>query len=257
MSTKKGRFWEKEWSLFELTSENRTSCIKNETELVEIERIKDYIVYTIGFGYGKGIKLKDINKEELVEEIYSKYILELEEGEESRNDIGYVLEFWTADFHRNWTGYFKFEDAKMLLLEEISKDNLNEDWMLMFIDIRQKLNEKAILELGWKRAIKVTKRKSGRPIILHEYIKDFRSFLRIRGRLITSKKKYQRDLEKSYLSYFNKDTSLIKNLSLRLGLYYIYKLGLRLKVLDKRFIRSRSRINRKIYSYSVNKRKWS
>jgi len=44
---------------------------------------------------------------------------------------------------------------------------------------------------------------------------------------------------------------IVKDLTLKLvGIYYIRKTGLRLKVVDKRFIRTRYRRNRKVYRYS-------
>lgn len=254
MSTKKGRFWKKEWSLFDLTSDNRVNCRKIETEIVETERLKDYIVYTIGFGYGKGVKLKDLNKKDLVEEIYRKYVVDLKEGEEKRNDIGYVLEYWTSDYHRKWTGFFKFKDAKSVLLREISR-NCDGGWMLMFIDIRQKLNKEVVVGLDKIGEYKEVRKRYGRGITLHTYIVDFGSFLRIRGRVSKNKTKLLRELEKSYLCYFNKETGLNKRLGLdEVGIYYMYKSGLRLKVLDKRFIYSRNRWNRKVYNYFD--RKW-
>ena len=114
--------------------------------------------------------------------------------------------------------------------------------MLMFIDIRQKLNKEVVVGLDKIGEYKEGRKRYGRGITLHTYIVDFGSFLRIRGRVSKNKTKLLRELEKSYLCYFNKETGLNKRLGLdEVGIYYMYKSGLRLKVLDKRFIYSRNR----------------
>lgn len=256
-----------EWSSFNLTDENRVKSI--ETELVGIIPEEKYgyelKVHRVGFEYGKGIKVKDIDRVGLVDEIYSNYIVDLEEEEYNLldNEIGYVFEYWTTVYHRFWTGYLKIEDAKMVLMKElcrVQEDKECKEWMLLFIDIQEKVfklkvKAKAKVKAPKKKKKKKLFRRWGRPIVTHEYILDFRKFLRIRSRLSKVRLKDFKNLEKSYHNYrFSgslSDAMIIKSLTLNLvGVYYIRKTGLRLKVVDKSLIRTRYRKNRKILRYN-------
>ena len=253
-----------EWSSFSLTDENRVKSIETESLGIIKEEKHGYElkVHRVGFGYGKSIKVSDIDVKGLVDEIYFNYIVDLEEEEYKLldNEIGYVLEYWTVEYQRLWSGYLKLEDAKSVLMKELCRvqDDIEcSDWMLLLIDIQEKVKKVKIKpkpKVKPKPKKKVF-RRSGRPIVKHEYILDFRKFLRIRGRVGKARLKVFKNLWKSYHNYrFSlslKDHMIVKDLTLKLvGIYYIRKTGLRLKVVDKRFIRTRYRRNRKVYRYS-------
>ena len=275
--------WKEDWSWFKHTHENRFDSIKNQTKLLparwgngfsifskDFVKEKDHKMYKIvwGSGLGKSIKVSDLNKKHLVEEIYHKYIKRLENS----NDIGFVFEYWTSEFDQKWTGYHSFGEARTVLMKELIRvSNFYGDWMLLSVDIRHKLNVEDIKINEAKEAAKVAeevlavkKREErrklfSRPIAAHKYIRDFnfRCFHKVVERLPKRRRKIFRDLEKCYLNRWrywdNKDGELIKNLTLKLvGIYYIPRLGLKLKVVDKSLIRARRRTNRKIYSYDVN-----
>ncbi len=256
--------WKEDWSWFKHTCVNRVDSTKNKTKLLKPVTDKDFISYKVVWGWGKSIKIKDLNKKHLVEEIYHKYIKGLEE--KNSNDIGFVCEYWTSDFDRKWTDYHSFGDARSVLMKELIRvSRFYDDWMLLSVEIRQKLNAEDVKVVEVKKAVKPVPKKwrrpSGRGVAVYMYINDFRSFHRVKETLLKRRKKVFKDLESCYLNprgnWYDKDADLIKKLTLKVvGIYYINRLGLRLKVIDKSVIRTRSRINRKIYRYCADRNRF-
>ena len=249
MSTKKGRNWRKEWESFKLTPKNTTFLSK--PKLVKTCYIKDYVELTLGFGRGKTLRLSNMNISQLASYIFSEYISVLP----INSRIGFVLEYWTSDYHRKFTGYVDYVDSGSLLLESLRKlKKRHSDLVLMFVEIRQEmaLEEISIGSYNLKD-VKVKPVIVVRSILKYEYIRDFGGFARIKGSVSKHglKSKVFRDWLKSYI--YKRDVNKTKDLTLKLvGVYYL-RSGLRLKVLDKCFIYkgSISRRTRYIYVYKI------
>jgi hypothetical protein len=215
---------------------------------------KDYTETIIGFGTGKTLKLSEMDAEVLRDEIVEKYISVLERDE----TIGFVLEYWTADYHRKFTGFFEISDSGSVLLEALkSLQRRHGDWVLMFIEIRQMLPADVIKEMivivEKEKRRQPVKERGPRSILKYEYIRDFRRFLCIKGEAKPHvlKSKGYRDFIKSYS--YKRDVARTQELALKwVGIYYL-RSGFRLKVLDSSLIYKGSKTRRTRYLYTYSK----